>query len=431
MLQFDNRSYRVQHLAEADGGGGAVMAANKLHTELRALGVDSHMLVAKKRTSDPTTVQLLLSSDVLSRLRRHFVKRTLKRRLRRYDDRKSRTLEIFTQGKGVLGRDLIRNLPDADLFVLHWSDILIDYRLLFSHMDPKTPLVWRMPDMNAMTGGCHYAWDCDRFTATCGRCPQLGSSTDNDLSRSVHEYKKIAYSRRDPNSTCFVAPSNWIAKEARRSTLLRNFEIAHIPTGVDCNRFRPRDVVKTRERYGLPVDKPLMLFVAHSGSNYRKGFDLLSAALQSLPTDSDFALVAIGSAIPAADLPVPCYSLGRIEDQDELASLYSAADLFVHPAREDNFPNVVLEAMACGTPSVVFNVGGLSEMVQDGTTGLVLPRESVAALREGISDLLAHPDKLSAMSHRCRQVALAEFRLDQMAERYRDLFDTLIERVNR
>jgi glycosyltransferase involved in cell wall biosynthesis len=431
MQQFDNRSYRIQHLAEADGGGGAVMAAHKLHSELRALGLDSHMLAARKRTEDPTTVQLPLNNDYLSRLRRHFIKRKLKRRLKLYKDTKSKTLEIFTQGRGVYGSDLIRHLPDADIFVLHWSDLLIDYRSLFSHIEPKTPIVWRMPDMNAMTGGCHYAWDCERFTGTCGKCPQLGSSTENDLSRSVYEYKDGAYSKRDPNSTCFVAPSNWIAKQARRSALLRKFEIVHIPTGVDCKRFKPMDVAKTRERYGLPIDKPLVLFVAQSASNYRKGFDLLLAALRTLRNDRVFALAAIGSAIPQADLSVPCYSLGRIEDPEELAALYSAADIFVHPAREDNFPNVVLEAMACGTPCVVFDVGGLPEMVRDGDTGLVVPRESVEALRAGIVDLLSNPDRLKAMSYRCREVALAEFQLDQMAERYRDLFDTLIERINK
>lgn len=428
MKPFDSGPYRIQHLAEADGGGGAVMAAHKLHMELRTLGVDSHMLVARKRGNDPTTVQLSLSNDYFSRMRRHFIKRSLKRRLRRYDNVKSQTLEIFTQGKGILGTDLIRNLPNADLFVLHWSDLLIDYRSLFSSIDPKTPVVWRMPDMNAMTGGCHYAWNCERFTEACGHCPQLGSQTEKDLSRSVFENKRIAYSNRDPKWTCFVAPSKWIANEARRSSLLREFEIVNIPTGVDCDRFKPTNVAETRQRYGLPLDKPLMLFVAHSGSNYRKGYDLLSSALTALPPENQFALAAIGNAIPDQDLGVRCYSLGRIEDQDELASLYSAADVFVHPAREDNFPNVVLEAMASGTPSIVFDVGGLPEMVHNGKSGFVVPRESVVALRDGIISLLSNVDKRKEMSHYCRELALAEFRLDRMAERYRDLFSTMTAR---
>ncbi len=430
MIQdIEERRYRVQHLAESDGGGGAMMAAHRLHTELRNLGVDSHMLVADKRTDDSASVQLQLGKDPVSYLRRRVRREIQKRRLKQFRHTKSKTLEMFTHGKGMYGGDLVRKLPSADVYALHWSDRLIDYHSLFAHIEPCTPVVWRLPDMSAMTGGCHYAWDCDRFAQACGACPQLGSGVEQDLSRRVFKYKQAAYAQRDPNLTCFVAPSRWIALEASRSQLLRRFSIVHIPTGVDCNRFRPMNSLEIRQRHGLPADKPLALFVSHSVSNHRKGFDLLAAALREMPANTAITLAAIGEAPSGTDSAVPCRALGRIDDPDDLAALYAAADLFVHPAREENFPNVVLEAMACGTPIVAFDAGGVPELVRSGETGLLVPRENVTALRQSISDVLADSDNLRAMSHRCRAVVLAEYRQDQMAERYRDLFESLLNRA--
>lgn len=422
-------SFRVQHLAESDGGGGAMMAAHKLHTELRALGIDSRMLVAEKSTDDRTSVELPLAKDPVSYLRRRFSKELQKRKFKPYRQTTSKTLEMFSQGRGLYGSDLVRQLPAADIFALHWSNRLINYQTLFSAIPRTTPVVWRMPDMNAMTGGCHYAWDCDRFTVSCGACPQLGSRTETDLSREVFDFKKAAYGLRDPKLTCFVAPSRWIEKQARRSQLLGRFDIAHIPTGVDINRFRPMEASEIRQSFGLPTDKPLVLFVSQSVANYRKGFDLLSAALRDLASDDAIALATIGDAPPTTDFAVPCHSLGRISDPDELARLYAAADLYVHPAREENFPNVVLEAMACGTPCVAFDVGGVPELVQSGNTGLIVPREDVAALREGITSLLADPERLGEMSRQCRETVVANYRQDQMAERYRDLFLRLLQQA--
>ena len=423
------RPYRVQHLAEADNGGGAVKAAQKLHAGLRALGMDSHMLVAEKRTEDPTSVQLDLNMGFFAKRRRRSLARTQKRHLKQFRDTKSEKLEIFTHGKGIFGRDLVSQLPDADVYFLHWSDRLIDYETLFSKIRPDIPVLWRMPDMNAMTGGCHYAWDCERFTGTCGMCPQLGSSVAEDLSRQVFRHKQHAYAKRNPKLTCFVAPSRWLAGEVGKSTLLRDFEIAHIPTGVNSETFSPSENSATLKRYGLPTGVPLLLFVAQSVTNYRKGFDLVVSAMQGMSEPEKVALVALGNTSNIEDLPDNCYTIGRIDNTADLAALYSAADLFVHPAREDNMPNVVLEAMACGTPCVVFNVGGLPELVQHGKTGLLIEREDVAGLRKGIDDLLANAELLKEMSRNCRDLVLAEYREDLMAQRYRDLLDDMLERA--
>lgn len=422
-------SYKVQHIAESDNGGGAPKAAHKLHTSLSALGVDSQMLVADKRTSDPTSSQLKLNLGFFAKRRRRRLARRQKQNLKQYRMSRSEKLEIFTHGMGIFGWDLVSQLPKADAYFLHWSDRLIDYKSLFSQIPPDIPVLWRMPDMNAMTGGCHYAWDCKRYSQNCGRCPQLGSTIDKDLSRKVFHHKQLAYEKRNPNLTCFVAPSRWLANQAQKSSLLRDFEIAHIPTGVDSDTFKPTNKGSTLSRHGLPTEVPLLLFVAQSVTNYRKGFDLVISALRGMSEPDKVALVALGDVASNLDLPSNCYAIGRVESSTELAALYSAADIFVHPAREDNLPNVVLEAMSCGTPCVSFDVGGLPELIQNGENGLLVERGNAKALLNGIEDLLTNSDLQKRMSKNCRDTVLREFREEVMALRYHDLLNTLLERA--
>jgi glycosyltransferase involved in cell wall biosynthesis len=167
-----------------------------------------------------------------------------------------------------------------------------------------------------------------------------------------------------------------------------------------------------------------VMFIGQSLEFYRKGMDLLVAALNELP--EAVGLVSVGGGNLTSKLAHRHFPIGRIDDAERLSLAYSAADVFVCPTREDNLPNVVLEAMACGIPVVGFEVGGLPDMVRHGMTGLLAPPEDVGALARSLQSLLSDDTLRNRIGGECRKVAVSEYRMELQAERYQRLYEELI-----
>jgi glycosyltransferase involved in cell wall biosynthesis len=205
------------------------------------------------------------------------------------------------------------------------------------------------------------------------------------------------------------------------------FDVSVIPYGLDLDVLKPRPKGAARLALGLPADGQIVLFVAQSIDNPRKGFGLLAQALSGLETDSSLLLLSLGAGRPELSADVPYRQVGYTTDDHLLATVYSAADVFVTPTLQDNLPATVLEAMACGTAAVGFEVGGVPEMIRDGETGLLARAESVPALRSALAEALARPERLAEMGRQSRLVAEGEYSLQLQAERYRDLYRSLTE----
>lgn len=421
---------QVTLLSTNERAGGAAIAANRLHLGLQRGGVASRMVVLGRQSDDPAV-------DVVGRgpgrrLRR-FVRRRRRRAFRRrYGPARPPKLELFSDDRVPWPDALAGTLPAADVYNPHWVAGFLDYGRFFRRLPAGTPFVWTLHDMNPFTGGCHYDLGCGRFRDGCGACPQLGSRDPADLSAQVHHRKAAALAHLRPATTRIVAPSAWLAREAADSALFARFRVDIIPNGLDTDVFRPQPRACARDELGLPAGGRVVLFGADSVANHRKGFDLLLEALDGLGAEREVTLAALGGGtvqVPAAAGPV--VPLGRIGDARLLALAYAAADLFVLPTRADNLPNVVLEAMACGTPVVGFDVGGVPDMVRPGETGLLAPPEDVDALRGAIATLLDDDDLRARLGAECRRVAVEAYRLELQAERYKALYEELLEARDR
>jgi glycosyltransferase involved in cell wall biosynthesis len=173
------------------------------------------------------------------------------------------------------------------------------------------------------------------------------------------------------------------------------------------------------------LDK-VVLFVADWAAEKRKGLSLLFDALRKLAHINDLCLVMLGRK--AADLQpdARCIQLEFIEDEEAMSYLYSAADIFVIPSVQDNFPNTALEALACGVPTVAFHVGGVPEIVANGCTGVTVRPGDSEALARAIEDLLADPGQRASLSRESRRVALEEFSLEIQARFYLELYESLV-----
>jgi glycosyltransferase involved in cell wall biosynthesis len=335
-------------------------------------------------------------------------------------------LEPFTDDRTRFGDQAIAQLPSADVINLHWIRRFIDLRAFFSAV--SVPVVWTLHDMNAFTGGCHYDEDCGKYIKNCGACPQLGSNNDRDLSRKIWKRKEEAYSHISPGQMHIVALCRWMKREVERSSLLGRFPVTIIPNGVDTDQFSPRDGLSMRRALGIPESAKVLLFVAQSTTNRRKGFGLLKKTLQGLQKRrSDLFLLSVGAFDAEMDRSANQLHLGRIQSDRLLSSIYSAADVFVIPSLQDNLPNTVLEAMACGTPVVGFDTGGIPDMVRPGETGWLAEVGDVRALREATEQALSDDGARARIGHQCRSVVEEEYTLEIQAERYRRLYEDVLK----
>jgi glycosyltransferase involved in cell wall biosynthesis len=416
------RSVRVLHLAQSDGGGGANKAAFRLHRALRAAGVASTFHPGRKVGHDPDVVPAWPA--IAGRFRSTLAAWLDAHSLDAYPARRG---DVFSPVRFSYGRPHRALVAAADVVCLHW--------IAGSFLHPsdlvrlKKPLVWRLSDLWAFTGGCHFPGSCRAFEQRCGACPSLGSRDSDDLAGRDFAARERAYEALD---LTVVAPSTWIAGEARRSALFRQRRIVHIATGIDVSTFRPMPRTEARRLVGLPADdRPILLFGAMAAtSNDRKGFGPLQQAL-SLFAGTErargaMAVVFGGETDEAQDIGgLPVRHLGRISDESRLARLYAAADVLIAPFIEDNLPNVVLEALACGTPVVAFAAGGIPDAVEHERNGFLAPVGDAAALARGIEWVL-EPSRKAALDAAARQVAESRFDIAECARRYRDLFGDLI-----
>jgi glycosyltransferase involved in cell wall biosynthesis len=294
-------------------------------------------------------------------------------------------------------------------------------------------VVWTLHDMNPFTGGCHFSFGCEKFTDSCGACYQLGSSRADDPSARALALRHAAYAGLD--LTC-VGPSAWMSREAARSAALGCARHEVVPNGLDLGVFRRKEGARARlaghelgQKQGLEEGGFVILFGAASGLE-RKGFDLLERALAGLFPDGvpqGVRLAAFG-ATGAGDGAADVVDLGMARTEEEMAAIYSLADVFVLPTRADNLPNSVAEALACGVPVVSFAVGGLPEMVEHGVTGWLARPEDPADLARGLAWAMDGKRDGAGRAAACRAAAEARYGLSDQARRMKALYQDILHR---
>jgi glycosyltransferase involved in cell wall biosynthesis len=289
----------------------------------------------------------------------------------------------------------------------------------------RVPVVWTLHDAWAFTGGCHYAGDCGGFRDSCGRCPRLGSDRDEDLSRAIWRRKSRAYAKL--NMTV-VTPSRWLAEIARQSSLFKGRRVEVIPNGLDTGVFRPLDKATAKAFLGIDPGRKVLLFGAEWLTDPRKGGDLLAAALAKLDFPCTLLTFGKGAVAFEANPNVTVHAQGTLRDDISLALTYSAADVFICPSREDNLPNTVAEAMACGTPCAAFAVNGLPDMITHRVDGWLARAFDPEDLAAGIRWIATHPHP-EELGRSAREKAVREYSLDVMTARYVSLYDELLERA--
>ncbi|MFH7244816.1 MAG: glycosyltransferase family 4 protein [Spirulina sp.] len=408
--------------------GGAGRASFRLHEGLRKEGIDSCLFVQSNSTTFDNVVSQSKVLDKLSaklKLREHLDKIPLA-----FYPNRDQTRPFSLQWVPNSLYSKIKFLH-PDIINLHW--IGHGFLPIESFGKLKAPIVWTLHDMWAFTGGCHYTGGCERYTNYCGSCPQLNSGRENDLARLIWQRKATAWK---PLNITLVSPSSWLADCARNSPLFRNSHIEIIPNGLNTQVYKPLDSSFARNALNLPQDRKLLLFGSMLGTNdLRKGFHLLEPALKKL-SDTEWNnrldLVVFGGTKSQVmnEMGFNVHALGHLGDESSLALAYSAVDAFVAPSTEDNFPNTVLEALACGTPCIGFSIGGIPELIDHQKTGYLCKPFDIEDLLKGILWVLEGDDRNRLLGKMSREKVEAEFSDSRQASRYSDLFSRVLKLKN-
>jgi len=414
---------RILHVNTADQHGGAARAAYRLHLGLKKIGLNSMMLVQEKQGEDRAVY------GPESKIGKLFAK------FWPYIDwlpaRLYKGVGVLSFSPAIVPDNSIRKIKKigADVVHLHW--IAKGFIRIESLRGLRNrPVVWTLHDSWAFTGGCHIPFECTRYMERCGECPVLGSKTNYDLSRWVWRRKAKVLKELD---ITIVTPSRWMGECASRSSLFKGMRIEVIPNGVDVNVYKPLDQNFCREVLSLPKDKKIILFGAmYSTSDRNKGFDYLVSAIRKISKTSykeDVIAVVLGAPAPEEDLGfgLDVHFLGHLHDNASMAIAYSAADVFVAPSIQENLSNMVLEAMACGVPSVAFDIGGMPDMIEHKRTGYLARPYEVEDLEKGILWVLDNNKRGSELSRPCRQKVEENFSDVISAKRYSALYNELIQ----
>lgn len=286
---------------------------------------------------------------------------------------------------GLRTRLFLRRVKAYAPDIIHLHNIhgsFINHKLLFDYIKRnRIPVIWTLHDCWAFTGYCpHFDMcGCEKWQTQCVDCPNkhMYPQTLFDFSSLMFKLKKRWFTGVE--NLTLVTPSQWLADLTRQS-FLKEYPVQVIQNGIDLSVFRPVES-DFRARYQIPPEKKIVLGVAF-GWGIRKGLDVFVELANRLDPSYQIVLVGTDDAVDR-ELPTRILSIHRTQNQRELAEIYTAADVFVNPTREDNFPTVNMEALACGTPVITFRAGGSPECV-DETCGSVVSCDNTDSLEREI-----------------------------------------------
>ncbi len=371
---------KILHIATLQGGGAGI-AATRLHTALLRQGHESKFLFLDRGIPSDNVIRYRKSFYLWQLFLRILKKMGLPLTLEQKNDYAIRKykyqFEMFsfanTKYVQLHEHHLVKS---ADIIHLHWISNFLDYQSFFKNINK--PVVWTLHDMNAFQGGFHYKGDENRFVKSL-----------SDLNKEQIRIKKNALGNISSERLCIVTPSNWLKQLSKESDLLGRFQHDCIPNGVDAKIFKFLNLNKAIKH----KKKTNILFVSESLHNYRKGFDFVLDILHNAAILEKCNFIAVGYVRKSSQIPQITY-IGNIDGEQKMSDLYNEADIFLLPSREDNLPNSMIESLCCGTPVVGFAIGGLTETISNGKNGYLSKEVSATGLANALLTCIENIDIL-------------------------------------
>ena len=415
---------RVLIINTSERMGGAAIAAHRLMDALRNNGIQAKMLVRDKQTDRVTVIGLKKS---LWQIWRFVWERILIWKANHFKKHNLFAVDIANTGTDIT---VLPEFKQAEIIHLHWiNQGMLSLKDLRKILLSGKPVIWTMHDMWPCTGICHHARECDKYHQECQCCPYIyKGGGKKDISNQVFKTKQELYKLAP---ITFITCSQWLKERASQSALLTNHSVINIPNPINTGLFKPRNKQEARERRALPTDKKLILFGSAKITDKRKGIDYFIESCKILSEKypevvKEWGVVVYGKESEQLKplVPFEVYPLNYISSEKELVDVYNAVDLFVTPSLEENLPNTIMEAMACGIPCVGFNVGGIPEMIDHLHNGYVADYKSAEDFANGIHWALSEGEYPSLSEAACRKV-VTSYSESAIAKKYIEVYNKI------
>ncbi len=440
----------ILQVSTADIAGGAEKVACNLFNTYRTRGYSSTLAVGFKRSADPDVLEIPRPQQSLpwtracwalhGRLERYEVQSPAVRRLRYW-------LRVMALGLPEIERELGYedfNFPGSHrllrLMPSH-PDIIHAHNLHGNYFDLRSlprlcreiPVLLTLHDSWLLAGHCAHSFDCDRWKTGCGQCPFLDIYSPIRRDAAAHNWQRKQ--RIFAKCRLYIAtPSQWLMRKVEQSILAPSIIASQvIPNGVDLNVFCPADKQSAREALCIATKPKLVLFVANRmRQNIYKDWNTIQEAITLISErfeNQRIQFIGLGEEAPSQWIGGNELRLIPYESNERMvARYYQAADIYIHAAKADTFPNTVLEALACGTPVVATAVGGIPEQIRDGETGFLTPPGDATAMATRIQQLLSDNALREQMGWRASAAARTRFDLNRQANEFLDWYAEICER---
>ena len=427
-----------------DSRGGAAGAARSLHNVYPDLGHSAWMVVGH-RLSDDNRIFHIDYNSITQKHKTGKLFGYLRAALRRIggfelDPNPPRFQNLVSACKKMVGHEIYFNPNTKHILQVppQIPDLIHAHNLHEKYFDLKyipwlsrqLPFIVTLHDAWAFTGHCAHFIECQHWKAGCGQCPDLARpiALEKDGTRYNLEKKRRIYAK---SALYVVTPSAWLMDQVEESILMEGCRLKRvIPNGIDLKVFYPDKKSKAREFLGLPQNSQIVLFVVSGAikGNRWKDFDTIFEALkildQTRKNKLELLFIGLGSEENLRETQgnLEIRLLPYEKNPSTMAEYYRAADVYLHAAHIDNYPTVILEALACGTPVIATDVGGISEQIIDGEVGYLVPKGDAALMAERTRQLISDPHLNRRFAKAAVLKANVRFGEQEMVDAYLDFY---------
>lgn len=402
---------KIAHISTSSSSGGAAIAAKRHCQAMVAAGMDAKM-IAYRGVSGSNTILFPynripflqhVKDSIAYRVATGIVNNSLW-------DLESNNFDITK----------CNEVREADIVYVHWVSGYLGTESIKSLLELGKPTVFYMHDMAPITGGCHHSFGCRGYENECIDCPELNcfkSLAKRQLRRHLqwNSYENLIG----------AAPSQWLTNCIRNSSVFRNHQIYCIPNVVDTSIFRPLNKNEVRKKLQLPQEKKLIMFASMPAHDRYKGSHYLVQILEYVVANYDYEFLVAGTPnleLFSSQARDKIHSVGQISDERQMAEVYNAADVYLITSIAENFPNVIIECMACGVPAVGFATGGIKDQIHHQKNGWIVEPKHVDGAIEGLSWVLENPE-YDVLCHNARNYVKCNCSFERVLEIHKPIFD--------
>ena len=442
-----NKKLSILQVNTLDLGGGAEQIADNLLKNYQASGHDAWLAVGEKRSSNLEVLVIPLISDqglwanLCLSLREWLA--PLHARIRGIARLRKNLLDLSIGSDVIprwigmeefhyLGSKTILELAPKSVDIVHLHNLhghYFDLRTL-SELSQKVPVVMTMHDAWLLSGNCAHSFVCEKWKTGCGTCPDISiyPGLSRDTTALNWKRKQGIYA----HSHLYLAtPSQWLMNKAQESMLLPAITQSKvIPNGVDLNVFHPASQTLARSQLAIAPNAQVLLFAANGiKRNKFKDYITIRSALELLSKNTSTPILVIALGEEGEEEVFGSITISYVtpvSNRQTVATYYQASDIYIHASHVDTFPTSILEAMACGLPVVATAVGGISEQVDQGVTGVLVPAGASVAMAQAIESLFNNPQFRTDMGKAAAIKAQKEFSLALQTQRYLDWYQEIL-----